>query len=162
MRKDDLKRVAESLREPMRSFVRESRVRTAILVNRSGQVLAHHGFARGFDVANVAALAAATHSSAHALAELTGAGKWMHLHHAGREHQLFLAPFGGGGEQLVLVAIFDQDSTLGLVQLFFDRLIEAVREIPELSQALPVSDMEAFESDLEAGLDRLLSEREDR
>ncbi len=162
MRKEDLKRVAESLREPMRSFVRESRVRTAILVNRSGQILAHHGFARGFDVANVAALAAATHSSAHALAELTGAGRWMHLHHAGREHQLFLAPFGGGGGQLVLVAIFDQDSTLGLVQLFFDRLIEAVREIPELSQGLPVSDVGAFESDLEAGLDRLLSEREDR
>ncbi|HUE77578.1 MAG TPA: roadblock/LC7 domain-containing protein [Longimicrobiales bacterium] len=161
MKKDDVTRVAESLREPMRSFVRESRVRTAILVNRSGQVLAHHGFARGFDITNVAALAAAAHASAHALAELTGAGQWMHLHHAGREHQLFLAPFGGEGEQLVLVAIFDEDSTLGLVQLFFDRLTEAVGEIPEFNQALSISDMEGFEKDLEAGLERLLSDRED-
>jgi predicted regulator of Ras-like GTPase activity (Roadblock/LC7/MglB family) len=161
MRREDLKRVAELLREPMRAFVRESRVRTAILVNRSGQVLAHHGFARGFDVANVATLAAAAHSSAHALAELTGAGQWMHLHHAGKEHQLFLAPFGTGGERFVLVAIFDRDSTLGLVQLFFDRLTEAVREVPELAHDLPASDSAAFESDLEAGLERLLSEPRD-
>lgn len=161
MRKEDLKRVAKALEEPMRYFVRESRVRTALLVNRSGQVLAHHGFGRGFDVANVAALAAAAHSSAHALAELTGAGRWMHLHHAGQEHQLFLAPFGTGGEQLVLVAIFDEESTLGLVQLFFDRLAEAVREIPELGEGLTKSDLEAFEKDLEAGLERLFSEHED-
>lgn len=162
MRKEDLQRVADALREPMRAFVRESRVRTAILVNRSGQVLAHHGFARGFDVANVAALAAAAHSSAHALAELTGAGQWVHLHHAGEEHQLFLAPFAPGGEELVLVAIFDQDSTLGLVQLFFDRLGEAVREIPDFGEPLPRSDAAAFERDLEEGLERLFSDPEQR
>lgn len=161
MRKEDLERVTTALQEPMESFVRESRVRTALLVNRSGQVLAHHGFARGFDVTNVAALAAAAHSSAEALAGLTGAEQWMHLHHAGRERQLFLAPFGSGGDQLVLVAIFDRDSTLGLVQLFFDRLTEAVREIPELGPGLRGSELEAFESDLEASLDRFLREAED-
>ena len=158
MRREDINRIAESLRKPMETFVRESRVRTAILVNRSGQILAHHGFARGFDVTNVAALAAAAHSSAHALAELTGAGRWMHLHHAGEENQLFLAPFGTGSNQLVLVAIFDQQSTLGLVQLFFDRLAEAMAEIPELAERLPESEAAAFESDLEAGLERLLDE----
>jgi predicted regulator of Ras-like GTPase activity (Roadblock/LC7/MglB family) len=158
MRQQDLERVGDALREPMRRFVREARVRTAILVNRSGQVLAHHGFTRSYDVGNVAALAAATHSSAHALAELTGAGRWMHLHHAGKAKQLFLAPFGTGGEELVLVAIFDQDSTLGLVQLFFDRLVEAAREIPELGRELRSDDPAAFEQDLEAGLDRVLSD----
>jgi predicted regulator of Ras-like GTPase activity (Roadblock/LC7/MglB family) len=158
MRRQDLEVVARALGEPMRRFVKESRVRTAILVNRSGQVLAHHGFARSYDVGNVAALAAAAHSSAHALAELTGAGRWMHLHHAGKAKQIFLAPFGTGGEELVLVAIFDQESTLGLVQLFFDRLVDAAREIPELGAELSSEDAEAFESDLEAGLDRVLSE----
>lgn len=161
MKRQDLERVAGALREPMDTFVRESRVQTALLVNRSGQVLAHHGFARGFDITNVAALAAAAHSSAHALAEITGAERWVHLHHAGREHQLFLAPFATGADSLVLVAIFDRDSTLGLVQLFFDRLVEAAREVPELGQALPESDMESFESDLEEGLERLFPETRD-
>ena len=158
MKRHDLERVAAGLATPMRNFVRESRVRTAILVNHSGQVLAHHGFSRGFEVGNVAALAAAAHSSAHALAELTGAGRWMHMHHAGEEKQLFLAPFKTGGEELVLVAIFDQTSTLGLVQLFFDRLVDAVREIPELRDVVPNQDPNAFESDLEDSLERLLNE----
>ena len=158
MKRQDLERVASGLATPMRTFVRESRVRTAILVNHSGQVLAHHGFSRGFEVGNVAALAAAAHSSAHALAELTGAGRWMHMHHAGDEKQLFLAPFRTGTQELVLVAIFDQTSTLGLVQLFFDRLVEAVREIPELRDAVPSQDPNAFESDLEDSLERVLGE----
>jgi predicted regulator of Ras-like GTPase activity (Roadblock/LC7/MglB family) len=161
MRREDLKRVAVALAEPMKTFVRSSRVRTAVLVNQSGQVLAHHGFGQSYDIGNVATLAAAAHSSAHALAELTGAGRWMHLHHAGKDNQLFLAPFKAGSEALVLVAIFDHDSTLGLVQLFFDRLAEAIRELPELGRALRPGDVAAFESDLEAGLDRLLSERDD-
>ncbi len=161
MRREDVKRVAEALAEPMKTFVRDSRVRTAVLVNRSGQVLAHHGFGQSYDIGNVATLAAAAHSSAHALAQLTGAGRWMHLHHAGKENQLFLAPFVAGSEELVLVAIFDNDSTLGLVQLFFDRLAEAIQQIPELGGALVPGDVEAFESDLEAGLDRLLPESGD-
>lgn len=161
MRREDLNRVAEALRKPMTDFVRESRVRTAILVNHSGQVLAQHGFSRGFDVANVAALAAAAHVSAHALAELTDSERWQHLHHAGREKQLFLAPFRVGREDLILVAIFEEDSSLGLVQLFFDRLVEAIQEIPELAGGIAPGDPEGLERDLEAGLERLLSEPED-
>ncbi len=161
MRREDLKRVAEALAEPMKTFVRDSRVRTAVLVNRSGQVLAHHGFGQTYDIGNVATLAAAAHSSAHALAELTGAGRWMHLHHAGKDNQLFLAPFVSGSEELVLVAIFDNDSTLGLVQLFFDHLAEAIRQMPEFGRPLAPGDVETFESDLEAGLERLLPESGD-
>ena len=160
MKAEDLQRVADELRRPMETFVRESRVRTAILLNHAGQVLARHGFTRSYDVTNVAALAAAAHASAHALAELTGAGRWMHLHHAGRETQLFLAPIETGDSQLVLVAIFDDESTLGLVQLFFDRLVEAIQEVPELSGPVPTGDADGFERDLEAGIERLLADGE--
>jgi predicted regulator of Ras-like GTPase activity (Roadblock/LC7/MglB family) len=159
MKQEDVERVVAGLRDPMAEFVTESRVRTAILLSYSGQVLAQHGFARRLDITNVAALAAAAHASAHALAEIIGAGKWVHLHHAGQENQLFLAPFRSGNQDLVLVAIFDRDSTLGLVQLFFDRLVDAVRELPEFS-ALPAGDVAQFERDLEAGLDRILSDDE--
>ncbi len=160
MKRDDLYRVAGSLEGPMGDFVREARVRTALLVNHSGQVLAQHGFSKGYEVGDIATLAAAAHASAHALAELTESGRWMHLHHAGQEKQLFLAPFAVGEEELILVAIFDEDSTLGLVQLFFDRLVESIREIPELSGRLPRGDAEGLESDLQAGVERFLSEPE--
>lgn len=158
MKRETVERVVGRLRGPMAEFVSESRVRTAVLLSHSGQVLAQHGFSGRFDITNVAALAAAAHASAHALAEIIGAGRWVHLHHAGEENQLFLAPFSGGGQELVLVAIFDRDSTLGLVQLFFDRLVDAVREIPELQDQLPAGEMDSFERDLDAGIERVLSD----
>lgn len=160
MRREDVDRVVERLRAPMAEFVTEARVRTAILLSHSGQVLAQHGFSRRYDINNVAALAAAAHVSSHALAEIIGAGHWVHLHHVGRENQLFLAPFDCDGEEFVLVTIFDSDSTLGLVQLFFDRLVDSVREIPYLWRASP-GEVAAFERDLEAGLERILADRED-
>jgi predicted regulator of Ras-like GTPase activity (Roadblock/LC7/MglB family) len=160
MRRDDLQRVVDRLREPMAEFVRESGVRTAILLSHSGQVLAQHGFVRRYDLTNVAALAAAAHASAHALAGIIGAGRWVHLHHEGLENQLFLAPLRGGTEDLVLVTIFDGDSTLGLVQLFFDRLVERVHHVPELGGTIPARSAAEFERELEAGLKALLEEEE--
>jgi predicted regulator of Ras-like GTPase activity (Roadblock/LC7/MglB family) len=158
MKRADVDQLRTQIQEPMRWFVREARVRTAVLVNRSGQVLAQHGFTSSYDVANVAALAAATHSSAHALAQLTGSGRWIHLHHAGHRRQLFLAPFRTPTEELILVTIFDDESTLGLVQLFFDRFSEMIGAIPAFQEALNLSDAESFEADLEAGIERLLSD----
>ncbi|HEY8470670.1 MAG TPA: roadblock/LC7 domain-containing protein [Longimicrobiales bacterium] len=157
MRRADIARLNELLREPMRSFVREARARIALLVNASGQVLAQHGFVGRYHVMNVAALAAATNASAHALAELTGAGRWRYMHHAGRRSQLFLAPFATPAETLILVAIFDEHSTLGLVELFFNKLAAQVRALPEFGESLPAVNAASFERELEAGLDRALA-----
>jgi hypothetical protein len=82
----------------------------------------------------------------------------MHLHHAGQRRQLFLAPFHTPTEELILVTIFDDESTLGLVQLFFDRFSEMIAAIPAFQETLNISDAESFEADLEAGIERLLSE----
>lgn len=163
MRRADLDRVVEALDSPVQRFVREARVRLALLVNHSGQVLAQHGFTGRYEVVNVASLAAAAHAAAGALGELTGAGRWTHLHHAGRTQELVLAPLDTPAEQLVLAAIFDGDSSLGLVQLFIDRLAEEVAALPELAgspgvgRAAGGTDQASFERDLEAGLERLFS-----
>lgn len=163
MRRTDLPQLVAAVREPMKRFVRESRARIALLVSGSGQVLAQHGFARSYEVMNVASLAAAAHASARALSDLIQAGGWTHLHHAGRERQLFMAPLQTPVERLILVVIFDGTSSLGLVQLFFDLLGREVALLPEFQAALPGSNQEGFERDLEAGLDRLFpAERQDQ
>jgi predicted regulator of Ras-like GTPase activity (Roadblock/LC7/MglB family) len=153
MRRDDLPVLVEALRVPIQGFVRESRVRIALLVNGAGQVLAQHGFTRSYEVMNVASLAAAAHSSSRALAELTGAGRWDHLYHGGRARQLFLAPLRTPVEELILVAIFDADSSLGIVRLFYDTLEQEVAALPEFRAARQETDQASFERDLEAGLE---------
>src|SRR5690606_11767067 len=139
-------------RGPIHVFVRESRARIALLVSGAGQVLAQHGFARGYHVMNVASLAAATHASSHALAQLTGAERWEHLYHGGRERQLFLAPLRTPVEELILVVIFDADSSLGIVRLFYENLEREVAALPEFQQEPERADQASFEQDLEAGL----------
>ncbi|HSK19689.1 MAG TPA: roadblock/LC7 domain-containing protein [Longimicrobiales bacterium] len=153
MRGAELPRLVDALRGPIRVFVRESRARIALLVSGAGQVLAQHGFARGYHVMNVASLAAATHASSRALATLSGAGRWEHLYHGGRERQLFLAPLRTPVEELILVVIFDADSSLGIVRLFYENLEKEVAALPEFQDRPDRADHASFEQDLEAGLE---------
>jgi predicted regulator of Ras-like GTPase activity (Roadblock/LC7/MglB family) len=155
---DDLSRLVEALKPPIAEFVRESRSRIALLINGSGQVLAQHGFTRSYEVMNVASLAAAAHASARALAELTDASRWTHLHHAGKERQLFLAPVRTPVAELILVIIFDEETSLGIVQLYFDQLTAAIAALPDFQEALAEGTQQDFERDLEAGLQRVLTD----
>lgn len=157
MRVAELPRIIEALRVPIQEFVRESRARIALVVTGSGQVLAQHGFARSYEVMNVASLAASAHAAAGALGELTGAGAWRHLHQTGEHQQLFLATLNTPVEKLIFVVIFDaESSSLGIIQLFFERLAQGVARLPEFQQAASSATTQAtFERDLEAGLQRV-------
>jgi predicted regulator of Ras-like GTPase activity (Roadblock/LC7/MglB family) len=152
MIRGELDRVVEALRDPIHNFARESRVRLVLLLDGSGQVLAQQGFTPSYEIASVASLAAAAHTSAQALAGLAGAEGWTHLHHAGRDRQLFLAPFRTPDSELILVAIFDRDSSLGLVQLYFERFAGMVAALPQFAGGVSAGSAETFERDLEAGL----------
>lgn len=154
MKQSDLPRVVKALERPINDFIRESRVRIALLINGAGQVLAQHGFARAYEVMNVASLAASAHASARALAQMSEASRWNHMHHAGRERQLFIAPVRTPVAELILVAIFDHETSLGIVQLFFERFGRAVNALPELQERLESTTQQTFERDLEAGLQR--------
>jgi len=158
----DLPRLVEALKPPIADFVRESRSRIALLINGSGQVLAQHGFTRSYEVMNVASLAAAAHASAAALAELTDASRWTHLHHAGKERQLFLAPVKTPVAELILVIIFDEETSLGIVQLYFEQLTGTIAALPEFQEALAETTEQHFERDLEAGLRNVITDEGNR
>jgi hypothetical protein len=160
VRQNDLARIITALKPSIDDFVRESRVRIALLINTTGQVLAQHGFTRSYEIMNVASLAAAAHVSSRLLAQITQARRWTHLHHAGRERNFFLAPVKTPVTDLILVAIFDRETSLGIVQLYFDRLGKAIGALPEFQQELQQTSQLAFERDLEAGLRRVLSEQQ--
>jgi predicted regulator of Ras-like GTPase activity (Roadblock/LC7/MglB family) len=157
MRSADLPKLVEALRGPIESFVHDSRVRITLLVTGSGQVLAQHGFSSSYEVMNVASLAAAANAASNALAGLMQVDPWKHMHHAGREQEIFLAPLNTPIEKLTLVAIFDSASSLGLVQFFFGRLADEIEALPALGGALQSEDQVSFESDLQRGLDRIFS-----
>jgi hypothetical protein len=155
MRRGDLAEFVGALEAPVERFVREAGLRLVLLINESGQVLAQRGFARALDVMGVAALGAGINASSRALAELLGMGGFGHLHQGGARAQVFIGPFRTPAENLIVIAVFGEDSSIGLVQVFFAQFTAQVAALPGWSEVRPTADARAFEKDLEAGLENL-------
>jgi hypothetical protein len=153
VRRADLEHFVGALAAPVERFAREARIPLVLLINGSGQVLAQRGFARALDVMGVAALAAGIHASSRALAGLLGQPAFHHLHQGGGSRQVFIGAFATPAEELVLVAVFGADSSVGLTRIFFDTLVGEVGSLPGWSDARPTANAAAFERDLESGLD---------
>lgn len=151
VRPDDF---ARALDEPLREFVQQSRVELAVLTTRSGQVLAQHGFARALDLMGVAALTAGIQAATRALAEQLGEPPFGQLHHAGARRQLFVAPIPLPGDELIFLGVFDERSSLGLVQVFFEDFVQRVRALPHWSQRPVPAAAGDFEQELRESLDR--------
>jgi len=155
MRRGDLSEFVGALEGPVERFAREAGLRLVLLINESGQVLAQRGFARALDVMGVAALGAGIHASSRALAALMGMNGFAHLHQGGASAQVFIGPFRTPAENLIVIAVFGEDSSIGLVQLFFAEFTGQVSRLPGWSEVRPTVDAASFERDLEAGLENL-------
>jgi predicted regulator of Ras-like GTPase activity (Roadblock/LC7/MglB family) len=153
VRRSDLGVFVGALADPIQRFVQETGVRLVLLINASGQVLAQHGFSRSLDVMSIATLGAAIHSSSRVLAELLDQPQFAHLHQGRGANQVFIGPFATPSEEVILIAVFDENSSVGLVRLFFEALAREIAALPGWRTARPTVDATAFENDLEAGLE---------
>jgi len=145
--------VAEAWVEmPLQRFVDEARVQFALLLHPSGQVLGQFGFTRAVDVMAACALGAAIHASAGALGRELDGHPFRELYHAGRQRQVFIAEAPTARGALVLLTAFDAESSLGLVQVYFRELRDALQEAaPPAVESGPALD-DSFEHDLNRSL----------
>ena len=137
---------------PLQRFLAESSARLVLLTTSSGQVVAQHGFTRALDVMSASALGAAIMASTEELGRLTASGASRSLSHQGPSRGLFLSAFDLPQGRWIGLVVYDRDSSLGLVRLFFDRLVaELVAQAPS---AAPPRDVLAadFENELNASL----------
>jgi len=143
---------------PLRRYVDEARATMALLLHPSGQVLAQAGFHRPVDVASACALAAAAYATAGELGRQLEGRAFLALHHAGGETQLYLAPAATALGDYLCVTVFDSQSSLGLVRVFFEDLRG------ELAAAAPTAPLPVtrepmlssnFEDELNANLEAL-------
>ncbi|UCC74759.1 MAG: roadblock/LC7 domain-containing protein [Gemmatimonadota bacterium] len=158
MDRPSISQIQDAFAEPLEAFVRESNVRLAVLINRAGQVLAQYGFDKVFDLVGVASLAAGINASSRALANQLGEERFEHLHHAGPARQLFLGHFESAAGQLMLVTVFDQRSSIGLVRLFFERFVSQLRQLPSMDASRSAVSGTDFEAELETSLDRFFQD----
>lgn len=123
--------VAPWLDAPLGEFVRQARVGMAVALEPSGRVLAQHGFTRSVDVMSICSLVAAIHASGSELGRQANGEPFGPLHHAGSGRQVFLAPAKAGASTVLLLAVFDDRTSLGVVRHFFGAFAQALSRVDE-------------------------------
>src|SRR5262249_52471936 len=96
-------------------FLSESGAVDALLIDRSGQLLARGGPDRALDTVSLCALAAGAFSSTAAMARLLGEPEFTMLFHQGVKENIHVTAVN---EDAILLATFDSRTTVGLVRLF--------------------------------------------
>src|SRR5881398_1559962 len=119
---DDFGAITRSLEQ----FLRDSNARCALIVDRTGQLVATVGEKPKFDPTTFATLTAADFSANDQLAKLIGENDFNSLFHQGEKESMYLADIA---RRVILVVLFDNRTTLGLVRL---KMKETVNDLTRL------------------------------
>src|SRR3569623_2598738 len=95
-------------------FLTDCNERCALLVDSTGQLVATVGEKPNFDPTAFATLTAADFSANDQLAKLIGENDFQSLFHQGEKESMYLADIA---RRVILVVLFDNRTTLGLVRL---------------------------------------------
>ena len=152
----DYRRISGYLTE----LLRESDARCAMVVDRTGQLLATVGEELSFDPTVFASLTAADFSANDELAKMIGEPEFASLFHQGQKESMYLADVG---RRLILVVLFDQRTTVGLVRL---RVKQTVQDLSQLltkmfgqpSPGQPGSEKEGLLEGAEDEIDKLFDD----
>jgi tetratricopeptide (TPR) repeat protein len=144
-----------SLLEPgMADFLRESHVRFVLALDASGRIVARAGATGDADLAALASLAAGANVASAEIARITGQAGFSQLYQGRGDHQVFMGRVRAPAGELLLLCVFGEDTTVGLVRMLFRELVEALAGVdwPPVSS---VARGENLEAELAAGLARL-------
>src|SRR5687767_2464899 len=110
----------------------DSNSKICFLVDKNGQQIAVHGDMRGVDATSLASLTAGNVAATDGLAKLIGEKEFSILFHEGEKDNLHISVVGS---RIILVVVFDERSSLGLVRL---RVKKASAELTEIFAAMEV------------------------
>lgn len=91
----------------------ETASRVVLLIDRDGQPIAHHGEIKNLDTTSFASLAAGNVAATSSMAKLLGEDIFPTVVHEGERESIYICIIG----RSLLVVVFDERSTIGLVKL---------------------------------------------
>jgi len=104
----------ERIRDVIGRLRAECNAKVVFLVDKNGQQIAAQGEIAALDTTALASLAAGNVAATDSLARLIGEKEFSILFHEGERDNLHISVVGG---KVILVVIFDERSSLGLVRL---------------------------------------------
>jgi len=110
----------------LRDFLKNSEAKGVLVVDMSGALINGQGFLQRFDTEALGVLAAGTVASTRQMARIVGEPVFTDLFHQGKRSHLYLSLIG---DEAVLVVIFDNTTTLGLVRLYSQQAVKSLKQI---------------------------------
>jgi predicted regulator of Ras-like GTPase activity (Roadblock/LC7/MglB family) len=95
-------------------LVRDSNAKGVFVVDRNGQLIGEAGEMRGIDTTSLASLTAGCVAATGGLARIVGEEEFPVHFHQGQRDNLHISLISG---RMILVVVFDERSSLGLVRL---------------------------------------------
>ena len=136
MREEQYERIVSVLHK-LRS---ESFSRVVFLVDKNGQPIAVQGDVSNIDTTSLASLAAGNVAATGGMAQLIGEKEFPTLSHEGERESIHICIIG----RMLLVVVFDDRSSLGLVKL---RVKQASRELATIFEDVERDSLKKREQD---------------
>jgi len=104
----------QKIKDTLQRLQVDSNAKIVFLVDKNGQQIAAHGDMRGLDATSLASLTAGNVAATDGLAKLIGEKEFSILFHEGEKDNIHISIVA---QRVILVVIFDDRSSLGLVRL---------------------------------------------
>ena len=134
----------------------ECAARVVFLVDRDGQPIAFHGDIGDMDTTSFSSLAAGNVAATSSMARLIGEDVFPAVVHEGERESIFISVIG----RSLLVVVFDERSTLGLVKIRTKRAsheVSAILDEMAATSALAFSQNSFFSEITDEDIDSLFS-----
>ena len=118
------------IKETLQRLQVDSNAKIVFLVDKNGQQIASHGDMRDVDATSLASLTAGNVAATDGLAKLIGEKEFSILFHEGERDNIHISLVA---QRVILVVIFDDRSSLGLVRL---RVKKASQELERVFEQL--------------------------
>jgi predicted regulator of Ras-like GTPase activity (Roadblock/LC7/MglB family) len=148
----------EQLEEALRRLRHDANAKVVFLIDKNGQQIASAGEVERFDTTSLASLTAGNVAATDGLAKLIGEREFSVLFHEGQQDHIHISIVG---RRAILLVIFDDRSSLGLVRLRvkrasveMERIFETMARKGEAEQG----EVSPFSEITEEDIDALFSE----
>ena len=109
-------------------LLKEANAKSVFLVDKDGQLISSSGDTEGIDSTSLASLTAGNIAATGGLAKLIGEKEFSILFHEGEKDNIHISIVG---QRVILVVIFDERSSLGLVRLRVKKATDALSVVIE-------------------------------
>ncbi len=138
--------------------IKEAEAKCALLVDKDGHLITRQGFTHTLDTTALAALLAGSFASTREIARLVGEPEFSVLFHQGKKDHIHISLIG---ERSILVVIFDDRTTIGMIRLYAKEVGESLKNILEDKTHERGADLELgkdFSESAEAKLDNIFQD----